>query len=71
MNTSRAIDKYSATNIKPLFMKLTVLDNSSVQHSRSVDEEVHPQMYSTCTYTYTNHTGTAHSTDAVSLSLFS
>lgn len=52
-------------------MKLTVLVNSSVQHSCSVDEEAHPQAYSTCTYTYTKHTGTAHKNrHSISVSIF-
>lgn len=52
-------------------MMLTVLHNSSVQHSRSVAEEAHPQSCSTHTYTYTKHTGTAHKTrHSISVSIF-
>lgn len=52
-------------------MKLTVLDHSSVRHSRSVDEEAHPQTYSACTYTYIKHTGTAQKTrHSISVSIF-
>lgn len=36
-------------------MVLTVLDNSSAQHSCSVDEEAHPQTYYAGTYMYTKH----------------
>lgn len=52
-------------------MKLALLDNSSVEHPCPMNEEVHPQSYSPCTYMYTKHTGTAHKNrPSISVSIF-